>query len=435
MNFKETIDKSCYRVQIWRAWFDRFSTVRVTGRASRWKLLTFSQSRGPVIRFGWPFCFLTILLKLSFLMESLMRKVLIAFPLIALILISCFFAEPVPANPSEKISGIPASRTADSIHSIIEANRTIYSEVIVERLAVTISLKASENWKNENTLPLPAQFLAFSSHMIKEKGLDMDYRLTSLWPINVNNKPKSKFEESALQTVLKDPTKIQTAIISLKGRKVFTAVYPDLAVTKACASCHNKHPNSPKMDFKLGDVMGGIVITFPIDDSGKNAEDPLIAPEVVADYLHAVLESDRTVYSKYIVNRLQNKNIAFASEHWWEENALLLPAQFLLNASDLIIEKQLGFDFKLISLWPINSHNGAANEFERKGLENVVRNPVRPFIGVSKLGGKKYFQALYPDFAVSAACVSCHNTHPKSPKSDFKLNDVMGGIVLTIPVE
>ena len=141
------------------------------------------------------------------------------------------------------------------------------------------------------------------------------------------------------------------------------------------------------------------------------------------------------MYLKYIVNRLQNKNIAFASEHWWEENALLLPAQFLLNASDLIIEKQLGFDFKLISLWPINSHNGAANEFERKGLENVVRNPVRPFIGVSKLGGKKYFQALYPDFAVSAACVSCHNTHPKSPKSDFKLNDVMGGIVLTIPVE
>ncbi len=140
MNFKETIDKSCYRAQIWKTWFDRFSTVRVTGRASRWKLLTFSQSRGPVIRFGRPFCFLAILLKLSFLMESLMRKALIAFPLTALILIPCFFAKPVPANPSEKISGIPASRAADSIHSIIEANRTIYSDVIGERLAVTISL-------------------------------------------------------------------------------------------------------------------------------------------------------------------------------------------------------------------------------------------------------------------------------------------------------
>ncbi|HAX47156.1 MAG TPA: hypothetical protein DCX78_10085 [Nitrospina sp.] len=381
------------------------------------------------------FLFLDIPLKLSFLKENLMRKVLIALPATALLLIVCFFTGSASANSSEKISGISASRAADSIHSIIEANRTIYSEVIVERLAVAISLKATENWKNEDTLPLPAQFLALSSHMIKEKGLDINYRLTSLWPINDSNKPKSKFELSALKKVLKDPSKTQTTVTSLNGNKIFTAVYPDLAVTKACVTCHNNHPKSPKRDFKLGDVMGGIVINFPIDNMGKSGKDPLIAPEVVADYLHAVLESDRTVYSKYVVNRLQSKNIAYASEHWWEENALLLPVQFLLNASDLIIEKQLGFDFKLISLWPINNHNGAANEFERKGLDSVTRNPVRPFIGVSKLGGKKYFQALYPDFAVSTACVSCHNAHPKSPKKDFKLNDVMGGVVLTIPVE
>ncbi|HJO56872.1 MAG TPA: DUF3365 domain-containing protein, partial [Nitrospinaceae bacterium] len=100
-----------------------------------------------------------------------MRKVLIALPATALLLIVCFFTGSASANSSEKISGISASRAADSIHSIIEANRTIYSEVIVERLAVAISLKATENWKNEDTLPLPAQFLALSSHMIKEKGL------------------------------------------------------------------------------------------------------------------------------------------------------------------------------------------------------------------------------------------------------------------------
>jgi hypothetical protein len=27
--------------------------------------------------------------------------------------------------------------------------------------------------------------------------------------------------------------------------------------------CHNQHMNSPKKDYKLGDVMGGIVITIP----------------------------------------------------------------------------------------------------------------------------------------------------------------------------
>ena len=85
---------------------------------------------------------------------------------------------------------------------------------------------------------------------------------------------------------------------------------------------------------------------------------------MVADYVHAILEADRTVYAKHIVNRLQKKNIIYASENWWEENTLLLPAQFLLNASDLIKNMRFGLDYKLISLWPINPHNGAANQFE-----------------------------------------------------------------------
>lgn len=364
-----------------------------------------------------------------------MRRMSVTLPIIALLIFTGFLIDSASANPSEKTPGIPASRAADFIHAVIKANRTIYSEVIVERLAATISLEATENWEEEDTLLLPAQFLSLSSQMVSEKGIDMNYRLTSLWPINIKNKPKSKFEESALQKILNDPSKAQISVIPLNGKKIFTAVYPDLAVIKACVKCHNNHPRSPKKDFKLGDVMGGIVINFLIGDTGDNPSDPLIAPEVVADYIHAVLESDRTVYSKYIVNRLQNKNITYASEHWWEENALLLPAQFLLNASDLIIEKRLGFDFKLISLWPINTHNGAANKFEHNGLESVARNPARPFIGISKLGNKKYFQALYPDFAVSLACITCHNAHPNSPKNDFKLNDVMGGIVLTIQLE
>ena len=75
--------------------------------------------------------------------------------------------------------------------------------------------------------------------------------------------------------------------------------------------------------------MGGISITMPVESTEgiKDENDILIPPEVVADYIHSVLDSDRKVYSEYIVNRLQEKNIVFASENWWEENTLLLPAQ------------------------------------------------------------------------------------------------------------
>jgi hypothetical protein len=341
------------------------------------------------------------------------------------------------AQPPLTQKAIPAHSAADYIHAVIETDRTIYSQYIVERLGETVSLKASEQWEKTNSLPLPAQFLLMSSKIVNSKSLGIKYRLMSLWPINKKNTYKTKDEKEGLKKVSLNPNQPHIWTVSKNGQVFFNAVYPDLAVTKSCAQCHNDHPKSPKRDFKRNDVMGGIHISFPISKTGTTASQkyPVVAPEVVADYVHAILEADRTVYAKHIVNRLQKENVIYASENWWEENTLLLPAQFLLNASDLIKNMRLGLDYKLTSLWPINPHNGAANKFERIGLETVASQPFRPYIGTLQVGKQSYFQAVYPDIAVTPACVTCHNSHPKSPKHDFKLHDVIGGIVVSIPTE
>jgi hypothetical protein len=36
--------------------------------------------------------------------------------------------------------------------------------------------------------------------------------------------------------------------------------------------------------------------------------------------------------------------------------------------------------------------------------------------------------------AIAPACVACHNGHKDSPRSDFQMGDVMGGVVVRIPV-
>jgi hypothetical protein len=157
-----------------------------------------------------------------------------------------------------------------------------------------------------------------------------------------------------------------------------------------------------------------------------------IAPERVADYVHAVIEADRTVYTTHVVERMQEKGITLAAEHWEQQNALPLPAQFLNYAGRLAAESGSGIRYGLISLWPI--HNGPATEFERKALESLINTPDKPITGTVTSGRKRYFQAIYADRAISKACVSCHNAHLLSPKRDFKVNDVMGGIVITIPL-
>ncbi len=159
-----------------------------------------------------------------------------------------------------------------------------------------------------------------------------------------------------------------------------------------------------------------------------------IAPEMVAEYVHSVIEANRTVYSTGVVEKMQARGIVQAAEHWKQENALPLPAQFLIETGRLVAERGTGLKYKLVSLWPIYVWNAPATDFERKGLEAVIKNRAEPYTGFVRQGRERYFQAIYADLAVTQACVNCHNNHANSPKRDFKLNDVMGGIVITIPL-
>jgi len=181
----------------------------------------------------------------------------------------------------------------------------------------------------------------------------------------------------------------------------------------------------------VGWLWGGISLPFAKDSPRTFG----IPPEKVADYVHAVLEADRTIYTAQIVNRMQEKGIVAAAEHWEQENALPLPAQFLQHSGRLVAESGRGIRYRLIGLSPIYQRNAPATDFERKALETLRRESEQPVTGIVVSGKKQYFQAIYPDRAVSNACVTCHNSHPLSPKQDFKLNDVMGGIAITIPLE
>jgi hypothetical protein len=154
----------------------------------------------------------------------------------------------------------------------------------------------------------------------------------------------------------------------------------------------------------------------------------------VADYLHNVIQADRTFYTTDVVERMQMRGIVFAAENWRESSRLPLPAQFLSEAGRIVSAGRSGLRYRLISNWAINNKNSPSTDFERIGLTEILVNPDHPYTAVTQEGGASLFQALYADTAVSQSCVGCHNAHPNSPKKDFKPQDVMGGILLTIPL-
>ncbi|VAW82048.1 Adenylate cyclase [hydrothermal vent metagenome] len=168
---------------------------------------------------------------------------------------------------------------------------------------------------------------------------------------------------------------------------------------------------------------------------------PSISLRAMTDALHLVLDSNRTIYTKKIVNRLAKKEkVIKASEHFEDDKALALPAQMFRFGAELVAKRAenldgVNFSYSLQSLWPINKQNAPKTAVEKEGLKFIADNKGKNFYQEEVLGGVKYFTAIYPDVSVAPVCASCHNDHKDTPKRDFKLGDVMGGVVIRIPMD
>ncbi len=147
-------------------------------------------------------------------------------------------------------------------------------------------------------------------------------------------------------------------------------------------------------------------------------------PQEMADALHAVIAADREVYARYFDAAVQNGS-----------TNLPLPAHLLRQASEKVQTKGAEFHYVLRSLWPINPRNAPETSTEKAGLEYVLEHPEATYSAEESLGGRRYFTAVYADKAFVPSCAACHNAQKTNPRRDFKNGDVMGGLVVRVPLE
>ena len=181
-------------------------------------------------------------------------------------------------------------------------------------------------------------------------------------------------------------------------------------------------------------LISGLAGCGDTPDAGAD-DSAVFTPSAVADALYTVIESDRTVYSRHVVDRLQDEEkVIHSTEHWQDEKALPLPIQMLRMGAELTAQKTDAFSYSLMSKWPINEENSPKTDADNTGLDMIANDPSKPFYNTETADGIEYFNAYYADIAVTPACVTCHNNHKDSPRNDFKLGDVMGGVVIRMPL-
>ena len=203
-------------------------------------------------------------------------KHLTAVLLLSSLAVACGRSE--AADSATSADRVGARQAADMIHAVIAADRTIYAREVVQRLTVTqkvkmmdpergtaVPLEAREDWQSQHgALPLPAQMMRMGAEQALQSESGLSYLLLSAWPVNKQNRARTDLETRALAELGKTGKPVYGTEV-LDGQTYFAALYPDVAVAEACVSCHNAHPDSPRRDFKTGDVMGAVVIRFPLE--------------------------------------------------------------------------------------------------------------------------------------------------------------------------
>jgi signal transduction histidine kinase len=156
----------------------------------------------------------------------------------------------------------------------------------------------------------------------------------------------------------------------------------------------------------------------------------------LARSLHTQIMADRQYYASVIVPRLEELGATLAPDYRNVHKAFPLPATFVREVSEATA--QAGPDHysaNLISPWAINKDKGLKDQFQREAFAYLTAHPNGEFAAPDVQNGKSVMRVVMADVASAQSCVSCHNSHPLSPKRDFKLNDVMGGLEIIIPMD
>lgn len=156
---------------------------------------------------------------------------------------------------------------------------------------------------------------------------------------------------------------------------------------------------------------------------------------------YAARQSDvlRDVNDNYtdIVKRAQAAGVEVTHLYAANPRAIPIPATFTIELAQEISDRsESGVQIRVYSDHPFRSrrNGGPRDDFEREALRRLRDHPADPAYSFEEFKGRpslRYATAR----VMQETCVDCHNTHPESPKTDWKVGDVRGVVEVIYPLD
>jgi len=159
------------------------------------------------------------------------------------------------------------------------------------------------------------------------------------------------------------------------------------------------------------------------------------ALESAAQYSE-MLEVLNDLYSSEVVDRVGGHGVVATAEYTEREGAIPLPATMLKVLLARIGEGASGMSGRLYSEYPFKHRETAPlDDFQRAALASLTADPSEPYYRIVDDEGGRPALHYAKARIMAQSCVSCHNHHPDSRKTDWEVGAVRGVLEVVRPLD
>ena len=147
----------------------------------------------------------------------------------------------------------------------LEELRAYYTTHVIEKVVSGSDITPSAHHKNNpQQIPLPATLIHDLNERYASRGVNV--RLYSKYPFpNRQSRILGEAELMAIERVTKSKDAIFTQVFDKEGERFLRVAIADVMSKAACVDCHNNYPQTPKTDWKVGDVRGVLEVIKNLD--------------------------------------------------------------------------------------------------------------------------------------------------------------------------
>ena len=169
----------------------------------------------------------------------------------------------VVENNAEQSAVEAASAIVEQFKSI----RGYYTANIISKVKADGNLKPSfDHKKMKKGIPLPATFIHDISEVLSKK--ETKVKLYSSYPFpNRSERVLDSYQKEAWKYLNKNPKGTYVQRQNVGGKEIIRVAKADFMSKQGCVNCHNSRSDTPKDDWKLGDVRGVLEVSSSLNNA------------------------------------------------------------------------------------------------------------------------------------------------------------------------